>query len=1047
VIQHTRLVAREAEQAQIESALARLRSGQGGLLMLAGEPGIGKSTLALWLAERARQLGCAVHCGYAWEAGGAPPYWPWTQCLRSMLTAQPDPQARKSLDRLLPELAGPVESGDPAGPRLEPELARFRILEAVREMLRVVSRVQPLVLLLEDLHAADRESLNLLQYQSRHVGSMPVLLVGTFRELEAQLSPDTEPLWRSARSAQLLRLSAFGLESIRDYLKQQTGVPVNDELAAQLLTRTEGNPLFVTELLHVLARQPQGAQVVGQIPQTIHQVILQHLAVLPETTRQPLRAAAVMGRAFSATALAALVGGEEEQITAVLELAVQAGLLSSSGPGTFSFNHVFHRDALYQSLAPEQRRELHLKRSLQLQKAIERGQADLWNELGEHLAAAGETHQPAAVQALRQAAQRARQRFAFSEAAALLKRALSLHEAYAVTQATSDPTERAELQLACASALLEAGEVSSGREICRRVFTTAREAGGSGLMGRAALVYGSVFSIAQVDPHLVTMLQQALRLADDSGNCVRARLQARLAAALQPALDPGEPIALAREAIALARSTGDAGCLYTTLSSALSAMVDFAPALERVPLNQEYARLAQQFDDAPAQFRACSFLFFDAIELVEPALLEEAFTVCRQMAARIDLPHFHWRVSSMQGLLAAMRGDLEMARQHWQQATDQAEQASIPTATLALAIQNLSLVSAQTRPGRDELEAAQALLESSSRAAQSVDIFFRPLMALAWLNAGYPSEARAACPAAVVQQLLGMNELSCIQLLGECAVLQQDTELASQVVQKLQGCENLCGHSSLYGMSFHGPMALTLARLNALLGNWDEARSGFAQAEEIAVKLGATRFQLAAQQALATIDGDHAVKQAAAASPLSLPQPSPPRVALHRQSGAWQVRFEHAEALLPHRKGLGILAQLLEQPGREWHVLDLVSSEEGSRLEQSAPGPALDNQARQAYRQRLQQLQEQLEEARELQDEGRVEQLLDEQDALQGELGRAFGLGGRSRPTGSSAERARVNVTRQLRAAIQLIGKEIPAAGRFLQSTVKTGRFCSFEPL
>ena len=189
-------VGRTAEIDIVKRRIGDLGQGRGSVLLFAGEPGIGKSTLARASAELASKAGIPVYWGFAWEAGGAPAYWPWTQLFRSLAGDREIPEALSGpLPQLLPEAATDVTAD--AG--LQPDQARFQLLESVRVLLAEMSRNSPMVLVLEDLHAADSDSLHLLHYVARHCSSLPVLVLGTYREVEARSSPGADPLWRAAR--------------------------------------------------------------------------------------------------------------------------------------------------------------------------------------------------------------------------------------------------------------------------------------------------------------------------------------------------------------------------------------------------------------------------------------------------------------------------------------------------------------------------------------------------------------------------------------------------------------------------------------------------------------------------------------------------------------------------------------------------------------------------------------------------------------------------------------------------------------------------------
>jgi hypothetical protein len=170
------------------------------------------------------------------------------------------------------------------------------------------------------------------------------------------------------------------------------------------------------------------------------------------------------------------------------------------------------------------------------------------------------------------------------------------------------------------------------------------------------------------------------------------------------------------------------------------------------------------------------------------------------------------------------------------------------------------------------------------------------------------------------------------------------------------------------------------------------------------------------------------------------------RAVLRRDGSLWRAVYEGREVHLRDSRGLAYLACLLRAPGRELHALDLVASVQGGGSVGDTIDDGPDARAWQAYRHRLGELQAEIEEAEDHADLGRVEVLRQEQEALLDELTRAFGLGGRSRPVGSAAERARVSVTKALRSALGRVDHAHPGLGRYLRTTVRTGTFCSYTP-
>jgi predicted ATPase len=251
---------RDAELGALERALADVSGGRGRLFLLVGEPGIGKTRLADELAARApKQL--RVLWGRCWEAGGAPAYWPWIEVLRPLL-AEMDPRAllaelgpaATSLAALIPEL----------GERL-PELgkqvddsdhARFRLFDALARFLRLVAARTPLLLVLDDLHVADRPSLLLLDFVARTLRGTRAMIVGTYRDADARLRPEVDDLLAQiAREGERLELRRLRESEIAELIEGATETAADPRTVAAVVRATEGTPLYVSEVVRLIAAQ------------------------------------------------------------------------------------------------------------------------------------------------------------------------------------------------------------------------------------------------------------------------------------------------------------------------------------------------------------------------------------------------------------------------------------------------------------------------------------------------------------------------------------------------------------------------------------------------------------------------------------------------------------------------------------------------------------------------------------------------------------------------------------------------------------------------
>ena len=370
-------IGRQREMAELTAALDEALAGEGRLVLLAGEPGIGKTRTAQELAVLAEQRGARVLWGRCYEGEGAPPYWPWTQPLRSyvqqssaeQLTAEMGPGAAD-----IAEIVAGIRnklSDLPISPALEPEQARFRLFDSVTTFLKNLARRQPLMLVLDDLHWADRSSLLLLEFLARELGESRLLLMGCYRHAElsrqhalaetfAEVS--REPVFRR----QVLR--GMGQDELGQFIEASAGVQLSQEFTDTLYAHTEGNPFFITEVIRLLsdsgelstghAVTPEGLR----MPEGVREVIGQRLNRLSEQCNDVLITASIIGREFDFRLLGYLSReGNEDEVLEALEEALAAGVIEEP-PGTtgrYGFTHALIQETLVQELSTTRRARLH----------------------------------------------------------------------------------------------------------------------------------------------------------------------------------------------------------------------------------------------------------------------------------------------------------------------------------------------------------------------------------------------------------------------------------------------------------------------------------------------------------------------------------------------------------------------------------------------------------------------------------------------------------------------------------------------------------------
>lgn len=1029
---------RTRELAALASSLEAARASRGTVCLVSGEPGIGKSRLLAEFTAECQRQGIATHWGSAWEAGGAPAYWPWIQILRSLIAQDASramlrgqPHLAPVLAQLVPELSAGGVSGVA---ELEPEQARFRLMDAVASFLQAATAAQPAVIVLEDVHASDPDSLLLFEFVTRQLRAAQMLLLASYREAELHRPRVGNVITRIKREAVQLHLERFGRDTVREYVRAATGERPLEQQVAQIFALTEGHPLYLKEVVELgIARGGFRA-----IPATLATTIRERVESLPEATRELLGAASVLGRGLAIEALAELCAQPVEAVEHGLAPAIAVGLLESISPGQLRFEHMLIREAVHDALPPARRRALHEGRARRLQSYGGDSSQLPWPELAQHLEESALEDRQEVVDAWRRAAAQADSRRAFDDAALCCSRAL---DAASRLPRTAPPL-RARLLLELATAQIRAGDLDAGRRNSTEAFSLAESVGDADLMADAALAYGGVFTFGNVDRALVGLLRKAFDAPGEAALQRKARVLARLAAAMQPAEDPAEPIRLAHEAIRLARETGDRRTLLSTLRSAISAMMDLGDPTERAQLNREYVALAESLGDVSERMRGYTRLVVDAMELGDAATMDYAIDQCGALAQELALPQYQWTATAFRVMQATMRGNLNVAAATLDQAMEFAQRSQDPNAARTLAIQRAAI--AELRGGKEEMLAHLQELERSFSNLPLADVYLRPYLQSVQLRCGGEVPPEQQMDAEQVSRVIRFRDVGSLCSLGELLAGRGDRELIVKVRDALLPHRAHCGHWGLIGMRWAGPAARALGLLEAAMGRREEADGCFREALSIASRMNARPW----------VDRIHSEWKASGPTPSSISAQAAARgvpavgyFRLERQGDVWVCECDGRRFSLKDSRGLQMLARLIAEPGREIHVLDLAGATGADAVVDGGDsGELLDERARRDYRRRIEELRTQIEEAEETGDAACAETAREELEHLSGELARAFGLAGRARRAGSTVERARVNVQRRLKDAQARIAKECPAAGRHLEWALRTGILCSYRP-
>jgi hypothetical protein len=1043
------LVGRDEELAELSRSVQDLARGEGGLVLIVGEPGIGKTCLAEASAERAAEQ-TIVAWGRAWEMGGAPPYWMWIQVLRALRRDCPAVAMPPELDPMLPEL---VSRG--AASASSPE-SRFVLFDAVLGYLSDVASERPVLVVLDDLHAADEASLQLLSFVVGHLRASAVLIVGTYRPLEARMAASTSALFALiSRAAQVVAPRRLGLDDAATLATAKARDTLDSELLAKIHAVSEGNPLFLTEILALVAEQrARGQSATVTIPASVHAAVREHLGRLPTELRALLETASVLGLEFTAAALATVRAEPVGEVLDALAVAVQLGVLAERDTHDFAFAHGILAETLHRDLPAARRASLHL--------ALADGIAHDPAEIARHLFEAGPEHGERAARAAAVAAEDACRRLAFEMAEALARRALEIVSPDAAPLCF-------ELLRVLGEAQILGGKASAGKENCRLAGALGRQLGASALVARAALTYGLSFTFGETDDVLVALIDDALAGLDDSELGLRARLLSRRAGALTPALESARPLRLAREALALSESLDDKTRL-DVLYAVGSTLAPFAPPEERRVLNEEALRLAEVHKSPIVSLRSRLRLVFDLLERGDVEGSRAHVLAYETQGSRLGLPFGAWPAAMLRAMFALLEGrfaDQDAALAEARRGAGSRDEVPAPC-LLAHRLFTLRASGDEEALRRER----HAFLEYAARSPQP----YREIIAahvhlrLGGLDAARANLARTSPSKVVAHQNVGMGAWA-----AELAWRLGDRAWAAPVREWLLDHQGRLSVVAMAGFACDDSVDRALMLVAAALGRREEAHHFYRQAATGLRAMNArpleARLHLEwAEIVLADPDG-----QLGAAEPLAealsiaraLGLGFAPRVELllrgtthheprvpelvsaeslvmSREPSGWLLRGLGTTCRTKETKGMEYLSRLLDEPGREVHVLELTAG--GEPVDLGDAGEMLDARARTAYRARLDQLRAELAEAEAWNDSARIERARSEADALETQLVGAVALGGRSRRAARVSERARIAVKRRLDDAVRRIGDVAPALGEHLERALRTGLYCSYLP-
>jgi len=665
------LIGRERELDRLRTMLKAAVDGQRQVLLLSGEPGIGKTRCAEVFARVAEDQGAVTLWGRCYEEPGSPPYWPWMQILREYVQSCSESELRSmiagrahDIAAIVPDLVGPTEQRTLAEAMI-PEDARFRAFDAIAQFLAGAARRSPLVLILDNLHWADTPSLSLLEFVGQELSHSRVLIVGTFRDAGSLSSPLARALGGLSRENGVERIRLGGLPetSIPQLAERALGISLAQRAVQAIYQLTDGNPLFVVELLKVLQQENAGTSsdlITVRIPDTVRETIGRRLSHLSDPCNRLLAIASVSGRYFTATEIAKVAEQELRAVLASLDAAAKVALIESSGVEAdgYRFTHALIREVLYDELPSLERLRLHGRVADVLVQMRGTNPTPVLSSIAHHYSEAVPLgYREQAITFEFRAAAHATHRCAYEDAVAHYERAI----AALLFDARGDDERIVTAYFLQGRAFCVLGDIRAGTEALLQGVKQA-------VRLRTPLLVDVITQLLWVtssgpQSYLVPLLDRTLMVQSKSDSVVRAKSLVSLAFALRGTGEETRIEPLTSEGVSMAERLADPKTLCACLRLAIMALRAHPRTLQRrLALGEQYISAAHSSGDDEALSCAYSWYVLHLLEAARLDDFERALLEYRRMSVtRFGLHQYY--VGAADVTLALLRGEWQEAEQ------------------------------------------------------------------------------------------------------------------------------------------------------------------------------------------------------------------------------------------------------------------------------------------------------------------------------------------------------------------------------------------------
>ncbi|MDQ3963886.1 MAG: AAA family ATPase [Actinomycetota bacterium] len=1069
-------VGREPERARLEAVIEEAVAGRGTLVLIGGEPGIGKTALVEQAMTYAESFGASVLWARCWEEEGAGPYRPWVELIRGLLGIRGEGlldelgPSGTDLAQIVPELSIRYE-GLEAAPATEPGQARLRLFDSVAAFFSRGTAGGPVVLAIDDVHAADAPTLLLLRFIAHQLRTLPVVVLVTYRVTEiGEGHTLRELLEESLPQRSTIELQGLG-ESHVSALVSEVAEGASSEVAAALHRKTDGNPLFVKEFLQLLESQERLGHAADltrvEIPTAISEVIRRRFARLSEDCHRLLQVGAVIGQRFDLEVLTTSAEVGHEEALALLDEAISARLLQPSPDlRMHGFAHPLLRETLYENIGIVTRVQLHEKVGAAYESLYSQQLEPHLDELAYHFTRGITADARKAVDYSARAGRRALTRLAYEEAVLHFENALA-------TVGSSDRNARLELLLELGDARLRAGAFEAAKEAYLDAAQLARDEHSAEALARAALGLGaglSGFEITLRDQAQIDLLEEAQAALGKEDSLLRAWVMARLSIATAYVATPERRVDLSREAAAMAERIDDGAAKAYALSTFCDAQSGPEYVRDRLEAASEMVRLAQDAGDKEMELLGRRFRVVALMELGDRSKLHEEIDNYQRIAEFLRQPLLLWYARLFRASVALTEGRFDECERLAEEASAIAQRAQSQNAYWLI---DLSL-SPELRARQGRLSDARELQDPALQELKTHTGVDWPSLMRAWSGESDDVAARTELERLAANDFADMNRdgmfLPLLHFLAQTSAVVGEAASAEVLYRKLLPFGSqfaICG----IGGPCYGNVSYNLALLATTLQKWDDAETHFEDAIARHASIGAlpllahSRHEYAAMLLRrgheADLDRARDLLREAIASYRDLgmtgwieraqkllePLPEPGSVTgnvFRNEGDYWTVAYGGEVARVKDSKGVRDIARLLAEPGREFHAADLAAP--GGATVAATGDVVLDDRAKAAFKQRLAELRDEIADAEAVSDAERGARLRQEFEFIQAELGSAYGLGGRARKMGDTGEKARKAVTARIKDAVTKVSAVHPSLGRHLDRSLNTGTFCSYTP-